>query len=351
MVTMQVVFCHLFWEEQIQTWIFWWFVQDEFGFTLISSKNRARYCHGTIHQSILNAWFRLPSSFVKRDMLLLDILIVQDAFKPSGCNFQSLRRPAPKRIRRNFVPGGYSALHLFFEVRHGLKSDFTNDLYSIAYEFFCFRDPFRTMDYPWLFMNKSILSVQVILCIVENLENRILIVVSLVVFTSQKSSTCPRLSFLVYWTDASKPFCTIINWIWRDILISRIWDPQWWLRCRLGKNVLPSTLVRLMCWFIMEFAYNPISKYLFRFLWYWMDAAQFFVYQIVDSMISFHSRRFNLSMLIFDTSMYWLYLEKNCACAELPAIHGTQSLPIASCQSLPVSRAPAYARVRSKCVQ
>jgi hypothetical protein len=76
--------------------------------------------------------------FVKRDMLLLDILIVQDAFKPSGCNFQSLRRPAPKRIRRNFVPGGYSALHLFFEVRHGLKSDFTNDLYRVAYEFFIF---------------------------------------------------------------------------------------------------------------------------------------------------------------------------------------------------------------------
>ncbi len=65
--------------------------------------------------------------------------------------------------------------------------------------FFCFWDPFRTMDYPWLFMNKSVLSVQVILCIVENLENRILIVVSLVVFTSQKSSTCPWLSFLVYW--------------------------------------------------------------------------------------------------------------------------------------------------------
>jgi len=48
----QVVFCHLFWEERIQTWLFWWFVQDEFGFTSISSKNSARYCHGTIHRPI-----------------------------------------------------------------------------------------------------------------------------------------------------------------------------------------------------------------------------------------------------------------------------------------------------------
>ena len=57
------------------------------------------------------------------------------------------------------------------------------------------------MDYPWLSMNNSILSAfQVILCIVENLENCILIVVSLVVFTWQKSSTCP----LSLSTDASK---------------------------------------------------------------------------------------------------------------------------------------------------
>ena len=66
---------------------------------------------------------------------------------------------------------------------------------------FYIRDRYRTMDYPWLSMNNSILSAfQVILCIVENLENCLLIVVSLVVFTWQKSSTCP----LSLSTDASK---------------------------------------------------------------------------------------------------------------------------------------------------
>ena len=40
--------------------------------------------------------------------------------------------------RSGFVLGGYSVLHIFFEVLHGLKSDFTNDLYRVAFEFFVF---------------------------------------------------------------------------------------------------------------------------------------------------------------------------------------------------------------------
>ena len=59
------------------------------------------------------------------------------------------------------------------------------------------------MDHPRLFMNKSILSAfQVILCIVENLENRILIVVSLVVFSD--SNQVLVLDFLSSSTDALK---------------------------------------------------------------------------------------------------------------------------------------------------
>ena len=186
MVTMQVVFCHLFWEEQIQTWIFWWFVQDEFGFTLISSKNPARYCHGTIHHPIENVWPRLPSSYLKIKSETCYSLIfwlyrvlrnLLDAFFGLGIIF----RVWEGQHRSGFVLGGYSVLHLFFEVLHGLKSDFTNDLYKSKGSLWIFwiRDRYRTMDYPWLFMKNSILSAfQVILCIVENLENCILIVVS-----------------------------------------------------------------------------------------------------------------------------------------------------------------------------
>jgi len=85
--------------------------------------------------------------------------------------------------------------------------------------------------------------------------------------------------------------------------------------------------------------YNKIriqsDQHLFRFFmvlngcWYCFDMHDF----------SFHSRRFNLSLLIFDM-YWWLHLEKTCACAELPAVLGTQSLPT----SPPASSFPSVAR-------